>query len=73
MTGHPTALGQSGNGPWLSARATGSADGAPSQGYGQSGSQRAVGCCGHYLQHGAAHGHSVHLEESGRTQKKGKS
>lgn len=72
MTNSPTAWDKPGSGPWVSAWATGSADGAPSQGYGQSSSQTAGGCCGHYWQLGAVHGRCVHLEESERDLKQGK-
>lgn len=72
MTGHPTALGQAWEQSLGFSLATVSADGAPSQGCGQSGSQRAVGWCGHYLQFGAVHGHCVLAQESERALKWGK-
>lgn len=56
MTSHQAAWDKPGNASWASISVTDSADGAPSQGCGQSSSQHAVGSCGHYLQLGAAHG-----------------
>lgn len=68
----PMSGDKPGSTPWSSAWGTGSADGAPSQGCGQSSSQHAAGCCGRCLQLGAAHGYCVQAQESERALKWGK-